>query len=373
MKRVGYLIEQIADWNNLNLAFYKASRGKSRALEVCQYRKSLHENLKKLQEEILSGNVSVGKYKYFKIFDPKERVICAASFDERVLHHAIMNICHPVFEKTLIYDTYATRINKGIYKALGKSFQQMHRYSYVAKLDFRKYFDNISHEKLISLLATKFKDKHLLLIFEKIIRSYETSSAKGIPIGNLTSQYFANFYLSGLDHYIKETLRVSFYVRYMDDMLLLSNDKEQLKFDLEKIKEYSHSLGLTLKPIVYNKTENGVSFLGYRLFPHKILLNKTSKRRFLNKHFEYENNLQQNVWEQIDYKQHIVPLWAFCSKAYSKRLKRELLEGSNRVLRGGSWNNNAQNCRVANRNNNTPSSRNSNNGFRLISSRCCVG
>lgn len=374
MKRVGFLTEEIAEMGNMTLAFYKAAKGKSFSTEVKIFRENLFDNLNNLRRQILLGNVSVGKYSYFKIYDPKERLICAASFDERVLHHAIMNVCHPFFEKHLIYDTYATRIDKGIYKALEKSKQNMAKYKYVAKLDVRKYFDNISHDVLMWKLSRLFKDKRLLGVLDKIIRSYNSGmldspssecSAKGLPIGNLTSQYFANYYLSETDHFIKEQLGVPFYVRYMDDMLLMDNEKEALKEKLQVVEQNIQRIGLALKPVVLNKTTLGVSFLGYKLYPNKVLLNRSSKIRFKKKHSAYEKNLISDIWDDRQYQRHIIPLLAFTQFAYTKRLRKEILEGSNRVLRGGSWNNNASNCRVANRNNNSPSNRNNNNGFRL--------
>lgn len=374
MKRVGYLIEHIAEMNNLTWAFYKAAKGKAMNEDVREFRNSLQANLQKLQDQILTGDVSVGKYHYFKIYDPKERLICAASFDERVLHHAIMNVCHPFFERHLIDDTYATRVGKGTYKALEKAKKNMAKYKYVAKLDVRKYFDSISHDVLLGKLERMFKDRKLLCLFEKIIRSYDSNVAngmecescqKGLPIGNLTSQYFANHYLSSTDHFIKEQLGVPFYVRYMDDMLLMGNDKNLLKEWVVRVEQQLQQVGLLLKPVVMNKTSLGIPFLGYKLYPHKILLNKVSQKRFVQKLYRYEDDLKNGEWGEREYQRHVIPLLAFTQFAYAKRFRKEILGGSNRVLRGGSWNNNARNCRVSNRNNNNPDNCNNNNGFRL--------
>lgn len=148
MRRAGNLIEKIADIDNLFDAYYKARRGKQHKYSVQQYARHIEENLTSLRRQILSGDVKVGAYHRFKIYDPKERVICAAPFSDRVLHHAIMNVCKPVFERHLIYDTYATRDGKGIYQAIAKACQGMLKYNYVAKLDVRKYFDSISHRIL---------------------------------------------------------------------------------------------------------------------------------------------------------------------------------------------------------------------------------
>ena len=369
MKRAGHLIERITDWDNLNLAFYKAQCGKQYDRHVLAYRKNLNENLNQLKEKISSGDVKVGEYHYFKIYDPKERIICAASFDERVLHHAIMNVCHDYFERNLIFDTYATRVGKGTYKAIERAFANIGKYKYVAKLDFRKYFDSISHEILKMKLARFFKDRILLKILCKIIDTYNVSDGYGIPIGNLTSQYFANFFLSDMDHYIKEVLRAEFYIRYMDDILLMSNDKDDLKSKLNQIILFSERLHLKLKPIVVRRCNEGVSFLGYKLYSNKILLNKLSCKRFIDKYCNYENKFANNEWNEHDYQTHLMPLLSFTQHAYSKRFRKEILEGSNRVNRGGSWNNNAKNCRVSNRNNNTPDNRNNNLGFRLAAAQ----
>lgn len=371
MKRIGYLIEEIADLDNLMLAYYKAAKGKAATAPVLLYREHLAENLQRLRTQILSGTVDVGKYHYFKIFDPKERMICAAAFDERVLHHALMNVCHPYFERQLTGDTYATRVGKGTYKALEKAERGVNRYHYVAKLDIRKYFDSIPHEGINEKISRLFKDRRLLDIFGQIIGSYQSELSRGdclrgIPIGNLTSQYLANHYLSATDHFIKERLHVPLYVRYMDDMLLMGDDRHVLREQVESVREQLAAEGLTLKPVVQNRTSQGVSFLGYKLYPHRVLLNRRSKLRFRQKMTQYETLLDEGFWSEQKYQSHIIPLVSFVQHAYTKRFRKEILEGSNRVLRGGSWNNNAQNCRVANRNNNRPDNSNNNIGFRLV-------
>lgn len=228
MKRENHLIARIADPDNLRLAFWKARKGKEGKIEVLCFRKSLDKNLLLLRDELLSGNIDVGNYNYFTIHDPKERLICAATFRERVLHHAIMNVCHANFEKYQIFDSYASRMGKGTFAALerAKGFQQ--KYKWFLKLDVRKYFDSIDHEKLKIMLVNMFKDKALLNVFNHIIDSYKTATGKGLPIGNLTSQYFANHYLAFADHYLKEKLQATAYIRYMDDMVIWANNKDFL-------------------------------------------------------------------------------------------------------------------------------------------------
>ena len=157
-RRAGNLIAQIADIENIQLAFWKAKRGKELKEEVKEFTGNLDANLFKIHEGVLDGNVELGNYHYFTIHDPKERVICAASFPERVLHHAIMNICHPTFEQVQLYDSYATRINKGQYAALDRAKGFQNKYRWFCKLDIRKYFDNVDHQVLQAQLRHRFKD-----------------------------------------------------------------------------------------------------------------------------------------------------------------------------------------------------------------------
>lgn len=325
MKRFGYLVEKIAEYDNVLLAFYKAKKGKQDKSEVLSFEESLEENVDAISKSILTGEVEVGKYYRFTIEDPKKRTICAAAFEERVLHHAIMNICHPIFERQLIFDTYATRPGKGVHKALKRAKQAAVRYPYVGKLDVRKYFDSISHGILIEKSERIFKDATLLKIFSEIIQSYEVSSGKGIPIGNLTSQYFANFYLSSLDHYVKEDLHTPAYVRYMDDMLIFGKTKKEVKTVIEHIVQYAEQkLELQIKTPVVVGTQQGVSFCGYRLYDKKILLNSRSKKRFTKKYMEYEGKLEKNEWTQQVYQQHMIPLLSFTQHAYSKAYRRNV-------------------------------------------------
>ena len=325
MKRAGHLMERVADLENLYMAYYKASRGKRGKSDVKAFARNVDGNLQKIRKQLLSGAVEVGRYRYFSIFDPKKRLICAASFPERVMHHAVMNVCHPVFERNLIADTYATRIGKGTYEAIGKAMKAMSRYGFVAKLDVRKYFDSILHEVLKAKLRRLFKDKALLSVFDAIIDSYSTSDGKGLPIGNLTSQYFANFYLSEMDHYAKETLRVPVYLRYMDDILLFADDKSTLKQQVEILETMAQSLRLEFKPPVVTKTEVGVSFLGYRLRRHRITLNARSRNRLRRKLTDYTALLECDEWSEAEYNAHLQPLLAFAAKGYTKRMRSRMI------------------------------------------------
>lgn len=327
MKRIGNLIPQIADTDNLLLAFYKAIRGKRKNSEAICFQNSLEENIMELRKEILTGEVTVGKYEYFYIEDPKLRLICAASFRERVMHHAIMNVCHSYFERNLIETTYATRPEKGIYKAIERGKLAMKKYPYVAKFDFRKYFDSISHDLLKEKLMRMFKDKTLLHIMGVIIDSYSKTEGKGIPVGNLSSQYLANYYLSAMDHWVKEILGVPEYLRYMDDFLIFAHSRAELDDFVAKIREYAEvELHLTLKPVIIAQSMEGIDFLGYRLFANKIRLTQRSKKRFIRKSICYDGMLERMEWSERKYYEHITPLLSYAMKGYSKRLRRAVFE-----------------------------------------------
>lgn len=327
MKRTGNLALKVADPDNLRLAFWKAQKGKSFKANVIGYKNMLDSNLMNLREEILSANVVVGNYSYFTIFDPKERTICAADFHERVLQHALMNVCHDVFDRYQICHSYASRKGKGTYAAIEQAKKNQRKFKWYLKLDIRKYFDTIDHSVLLTMLQRKIKDRIVLKIFEKIIESYHLMQGKGLPIGNLTSQYFANHYLGKADHFVTEYLKVPAYIRYMDDMVLWGNDKSRLKEIGLTYREFiTDDLKLTFKTFSVNKTNQGLPFCGYLIFPQKVLLKSKSKKRFIRKLKTYEKNLESATWSQKEYQVHVLPLLAFVKKANSHGLRKRIVE-----------------------------------------------
>lgn len=326
MKRVGNLMPQIADFDNLRLACYKALRGKRHNHEVKRYMSELDKNLSKLQSQFLTGAIEVGGYRAFKIFDPKERNICATPFSQRVMHHALMNVCHSYFDRRLVYTVCSSRLEKGIYVAIDVARRAMLRYDYVAKLDVRKYYDTINHNILKAQLQRMFKDKILLRIFNSIIDSYHTEPECGLPIGNLTSQYFANHYLSSLDHYAKEVLHVPAYVRYMDDILLMDSNKEHLISCCHELSEIvSTKLKVVFKPILLNKTTQYTPFLGYRIKSHVIALGGRAKRRYCKKVALYESLREKGVMGETECRIRLQTLTAFTERAYSKKYRMRVL------------------------------------------------
>ena len=327
MKRLGYQIEKIADPDNLRLAFWKAKKGKSYKPEVIDFQENLHENLTQIRQHMLNGTVEFGNYHYFTIFDPKERQICAASFPERVIHHAMMNVCHPHFEQYQIYHSYATRTNKGTHRALIQAQKNSRRFDWYLKMDVRKYFDSIDHGVLLRRLDKMYTDPHLMALFHQLIDTYHTNPGKGLPIGNLTSQYFANHYLAQADHYALEYLDTGAYIRYMDDVVIWHNDKAVLQGIQQEFEHFlNEKLQLQLKPQALNRTHRGIPYLGYLVFPFHIKLARRSRRRYIEKIKNYEGKLREGIWSQKEFQQHVLPLTAFTQHAQSREFRNAVLQ-----------------------------------------------
>ena len=296
MKRYGNIYKNIYDMDNLRLAHHKARKGKYHYSEVKMVNNDEIKFLSELRELLKDKEYETSKYEKFKIIDKgKEREIFKLPYyPDRICQWAIMLQIEKVFINNFIFDTYASIPNKGIHlatKRINKALQNKESTKYCLKMDVKKYFPNINHDILKSQLRRKFKDRELLWLLDEII----DSNVNGIPIGNYLSQYFANFYLSGLDHYIKESLKIKYYFRYMDDMIIFSNSKRELFYIKGKIEEYlNNRLKLQLKENwqVFPTFIRGVDFLGYRHFGNYILLRKNisynikSKIRNINKKFK---------------------------------------------------------------------------------------
>lgn len=320
MKRASNLYQKIADIENLELAFWKAQRGKSGKNEVKRFRENLHENLSEIREEFLGGNVTLGNYHYFTIYDPKERIICATDFRERVIQHAVVNICEPYFEKYQIFDSFACRKGKGMDVCLARSLYFCRKFPWYLKLDIHKYFDSINHKILFTILNRRFKDPDLLNFFVRLIETYEVTSGCGLPIGNLLSQYFANLYLGVLDHELKDVLKVPGYVRYMDDFIIFADCKDRLKEINNKIEEFATGiLKLNLNPALCNRTIHGIPFLSYKISSGGLRLSQKAKTRFRNK---------IKIANQMQSAEHALPLIAFIDRADSVGFRKKLFYGT---------------------------------------------
>lgn len=281
MRRTANLFEQICTLENLRMAFRNASQGKRDQPVVQEFAGTLDTRLCEMLATIGNGSIALGRFHQFVIRDPKERIITAPCFEERVLHHAVINICEPVFDHWLIDDTFACRKGKGREAAVLRAASFSQRFAWFLKLDIRKYFDSISHATLQNLLKRRFKDSQLLELLDRVIHSFRGAIGVGLPIGSLTSQHFANFYLGWFDRFVKETLRVRGYVRYMDDIVIWHDDPSELKRIRSQCEKFlEDTLSLRLKPTILQRTRVGLDFLGCRIWPTHVDLSRRSKRRW---------------------------------------------------------------------------------------------
>ncbi|MHB1278269.1 MAG: RNA-directed DNA polymerase [Bacteroidia bacterium] len=285
MKRKNHFYEQICDIGNLRLADRLASRGKSHQYGVQLHRKNQEENLLQLQNMLLDKTYRTSEYTTMKVYEPKERTVYRLPyFPDRIAHHAIMNILEPVFVDMFTADTYSCIKGRGIHGALyklKKALKNTEGTIHCLKLDIRKFYPEIDHVILKALLRRKFKDKDLLWLLDEII-----DSAPGVPIGNYLSQYFANFYLTGLDHWLKEVKKVKYYFRYADDLVILADNKpylHQLRADIASYLELKLNLQMKGNYQVFPVSARGIDFLGYVSFHSHILLRKRIKKNFARK------------------------------------------------------------------------------------------
>lgn len=327
MKRADGLYDLISEPENLGLAFEKAARGKRTRKDVIEFSLNLEVNLRKIRDNLLECRPDIGHYRFFRVRDPKQRTICAASFPERVLHHAVMNVCEPYLERYAIYDSYACRKGKGVHRALRRAQKFSRQYAWYLKLDIRKYFDSIDHDITIRLLCRRFKDADLLILFMNILESYHTEPGKGVPIGNLISQHLANFYLGLFDHWIKEIGKIRGYLRYMDDFIVFGNEKDSLKQELGRIERFlKEELALELKNnIQLNRSDFGIPFLGFRVFPSAIRLTHRSKNRFARKFREFERKWAEGDWTDTELVRHMEPLVAHTRIADAAGFRRFII------------------------------------------------
>ncbi len=333
MKRIGNLYDNLYAYKNLLSAFKKAFRGNKRKVKNSEYYFFLENNLLELHYKLRDEKYKPSKYEYFKIFEPKERTISVADFEDRIVHHALINILEPIFEKTFIFDSYATRKNKGTHKAIAKAQQYLRKYKWYLKIDIQKYFDSIDHQVLINLLERKIKDTKLIKLCKKIIANNDISQKQthkvGLPIGNLTSQFFANVYLNLFDHFVKENLKLK-YIRYMDDMVFFSHDKIEIKNTLLRVDKFiTEHLKLKIKPksIQTNSSSHGLNFLGFRIFPQLIRVKNANIKRLKKKIKKKEYELKTGAINEEALFQSVSSMIEYIKVADSLFLRRKIFEG----------------------------------------------
>ncbi|MFH0754426.1 MAG: reverse transcriptase/maturase family protein [Candidatus Omnitrophota bacterium] len=284
------MFDEIVSVANLYRAAHAAAKGKRKSAEVSFFNFRMEKEIEALHHSLVSGKYCHGGYGLFKIYDPKEREIAKAPFRDRVVHHAVHDVIEPLIDKKFIFDSYACRKDKGTHAALDRAqgFLKANRYCFHG--DIRKYFPSIDHETLKGLVRRQIDDARVLTLLDGIIDS--TKSERGLPIGNLTSQFFANLYLHELDFFVKHHLGCRYYIRYMDDVLVFENDRARLEdirslmgaFLRDRLKLDLHAG----KSQIFD-TRKGIKFLGFRLYADHRRLTTFGVRRFRNrlKRFRY--------------------------------------------------------------------------------------
>lgn len=299
MKRLKRLWDRFISFENLHLAYRKARLGKLNATEVARFALRAESELLRLRDELACGTYAPLPYRLFRIYERKPRTIAAAAFRDRVVHHACLNVMGPPLARRFIADTYANRVGKGTHAAVRRYQQWARRYAYAMKLDIRGYFPSVDHQWLKHALRRRINDERFMALLDLIIDASPCDAGRrvampdddmvilmerraGIPIGNLTSQFFAEVYLDDFDHFVKESLRVRAYLRYVDDMVFLSDHKETLwawrsalEHRLAQIRLRIHAAKGGVLP-----TRMGLDLLGYRVYPWRTRLRNDNGFRF---------------------------------------------------------------------------------------------
>jgi retron-type reverse transcriptase len=283
---------QIYNFNNLILAWKKARKGKIKKDYVIEFERNFRENIINLYRELKDETYKPEPLKVFILSDPKTRKISKSAFRDRIVHHAICNIIEPIFDKTFIYDSCANRINRGNLFAI-KRFNLFKRKitnnlktgAFCLKADIKHYFFEVNHEILINILKRKIKDEKTINLINKILKNC-LDMGKGMPLGNLTSQFFANVYLNELDKFVKHKLKAKYYIRYVDDFVILHNSKKQLEIwrkEIDRFLKENLKIELHVEKSRVISLSRGIDFVGFRNFYYYRLLRKRNIKKMVIK------------------------------------------------------------------------------------------
>ncbi len=338
MKIYKRLFEKIISAENLFAAWDAFKSDKKRKKDVLQFEWRLEENIFKLFRELKVKTYKHGIYSGFYITDPKRRHIHKAEVRDRILHHAVFNILNPIFEETYISASFSCRVGFGTHKGVNALERITRRVSqngtkvcYVLKCDIRKFFDSVDHEILMGILEKRVKDPDTIWLLREIVGSFDSGNSAiskvGVPIGNLTSQSFANIYMNEFDQFMKHELRVEDYLRYTDDFVIVSRDEAYLKALIPKISKFlRESLALELHPkkVFIRKLHQGIDFLGYLVFPKGTLVKTRTKRRIFTKLKRRVEEYRKGEIEKITLDQSLQSYLGMLSHADSHKLEERL-------------------------------------------------
>jgi retron-type reverse transcriptase len=329
------IFEEIISPENLFSAWDAFKQDKRDRPDVLQFEWQLEENIFQLHRELVRKTYHHGPYAGFYVTDPKQRHIHKATVRDRIMHHAVFSVVNPIFEPTFIPTSFSCRVGYGTHKGvealkkmMGKVSKNNTNRCFVLKCDIQKFFASVDHEILLSILEKRIKDDDIMWLLKSIIESYESAPGKGIPIGNLTSQLFANVYMNEFDQFVKHRLKVNYYVRYTDDFALVSESPEELERLLIPISEFlENELALTLHPnkIILRSVCQGIDFLGYVTFPKYRLLRVKTRKRMFRKMKKRVEDCKSGKINRKNLEQSLQSYLGVMSHADTYKLREELL------------------------------------------------
>lgn len=290
-------LDDIATLDTLTAAYWRAARGHRDRPEVAEFAATLPARLASLRDQLLEARAPSGRWRTFTIRDPKVRTIVAPSFADRVLHHALMAHLAPVLDRALVDDTFACRVGKGTLAAALRAQHHARRHAWFVQIDIAGYFASIDHGHLRAVLARRFRDRAVLALCDRILAAAPGSTTRGLPIGALTSQHFANSYLDAVDRFILERLRLRGLVRYMDDLVWWCDSASEARASLTAVTDFAAAArALTVKPTArIGHSVDGLTFVGFRVMPGALLLSKRRRRRYLAARHRAEDDYRDGL------------------------------------------------------------------------------
>lgn len=353
------LFDEVVSLENFFIAWKQFSDGKMQKEDVSIFAAHLEDNLFLLYQNFRSDTYRHDAYEHFFVHDPKRRFISKATVRDRIVHQAIVQVLEPIFECQFIFDSYSSRKRKGTHAAverlekfLRQATRNYHFPIFVLKCDIRKFFDSVNHEILLSIISNTIKDEQLLFLIRTIVKSYasDPQAATGLPLGNVTSQLFANIYLDEFDHFVKDRFRLKWYVRFCDDFVIMHSDRIFLERLLLQINEYLlRSRVLTLHPqkIEIRKLSQGIDFVGQCLLPFCRVLRTKTRRRIFRQIQQRLVDYRIGAIDDEEFRQSLQSYLGILIHGANKKTKRKLKEkvlrfiaipiGTSRRRRQGRW------------------------------------
>jgi retron-type reverse transcriptase len=304
--------------------------------DVLEFKFKLEDNLFQLHRELSTKTYRHSHYTAFNIQDPKLRRIHKSCVKDRVLHHAIFRILYPIFDKSFIFDSYSCRKEKGTHKAVNRLevfFRKLSKNNtkniFALKCDIEKYFDSIDQRTLLNLVKKKINDENTIWLIETIIKSFEKTEGKGLPLGNVTSQLFANIYLNELDQFIKHKLKAKYYLRYCDDFIILGESEKELKELISPINNFlNQNLKLKLHPnkVIIRKHHQGIDFLGYVALPYYRVLRTKTKRRMTRKIRQKHKEMKAGNISKEHFQASLQSYFGVLGHCKGRKVRREMVK-----------------------------------------------